>query len=51
MSDIVTILTELLMKAQEELASAITLTSIDVAQTKVKQLEMKLDRILCTADL
>lgn len=51
MSDIVTILTELLMKAQEELASAVSVTSIDVAQTKIKQLEMKLDRILTLADL
>jgi hypothetical protein len=51
MSDIVTILTDLLIKAQEELASAVTMTSIDVAQTKVKQLEMKLDRIFCIADL
>lgn len=51
MSDIVTILTDLLIKAQEELASAVTVTSIDVAKTKVKQLEMKLDRILTLADL
>lgn len=51
MSDIVTILTDLLIKAQEELASAVTVTSIDVAETKVKQLEMKLDRLLTLADL
>ena len=51
MSDIVTILTELLMKAQEELASAATPMSIDVAETKIKQLEMKLDRLMTLADL
>lgn len=51
MSDIVTILTELLIKAKDELTKAVTHFEIDVAETKVKQLEMKLDRILCIADL
>ena len=51
MSDIVTILTELLMKAQEELTNASSSTNMSIIETKIKQLEIRLDRVLFTADL
>ncbi len=51
MSDIVTILTDLLIKAKEDLSKASTIVEVDVAQMKVKNLELRLDRILTMADL
>ena len=51
MSDIVTILTDLLIKAKEDLAKATGITDIDVAKMKVKNLELRLDRILTMVDL
>ena len=51
MSDIVTILTDLLIKAKDELSKAVTHFEIDVAETKVKNLEVRLDRILTMVDL
>jgi hypothetical protein len=51
MSDIVTILTDMLIKAKDELTKAVTHFELDLAKTKVKTLEVRLDRILCTADL
>lgn len=51
MSDIVTILTDLLIKAKEDLMKAVTVFEIDIAETKVKNLELRLDRILTTVDL
>ena len=51
MTNIVTILVETLSKAKEELAKAKTFTEIELAKMKVKNTEMKLDRMLCMADL
>ena len=51
MTNIVTILVETLGKAKDELAKAKTFTAIELAKMKVKNTEMKLDRMLCMADL
>ena len=51
MSDIVTILTDLLIKAKDDLAKASTIVEVDVAKMKIKNLELRLDRILTTVDL
>jgi DNA-binding Xre family transcriptional regulator len=51
MSDIVTILVDLLIKAKEDLAKATGITEVDVAKMKVKNLEVRLDRILTMVDL
>jgi hypothetical protein len=51
MSDIVTILTDLLIKAQDELLKASNPMAVSLAETKIKTLELRLDRILTTADL
>jgi hypothetical protein len=51
MSDIVTILTDLLINAKAELTKALTDTDFQIAETKVKNLELRLDRILTMADL
>jgi hypothetical protein len=51
MSDIVTILVDLLIKAKEDLAKASTIVEVDVATMKVKNLELRLDRIMTMADL
>jgi hypothetical protein len=51
MSDIVTILTDLLIKAKDELVKAANPMAVDIAETKIKTLELRLDRILTTADL
>lgn len=51
MSDIVTILVDLLIKAKEDLAKASTIVEKDVATMKMKNLELRLDRIMTMADL
>lgn len=51
MSDIVTILVDHIIKAKEELAKASTIVEVDVAKMKVKNLEVRLDRIMTMADL
>ena len=51
MSDIVTILTDLLIKAKEDLMKASTIVEKDVATMKMKNLELRLDRIMTMADL
>ena len=51
MSDIVTILTELLIKAKDDLVKASNPMAVDIAETKIKNLELRLDRILTMVDL
>lgn len=51
MSDIITVLTEMLIKAKNELIKAANPMAVDIAETKVKNLELRLDRILTMADL
>ncbi len=51
MSDIVTILTDLLIKAKDELLAAANPMAVSLAETKVKNLELRLDRIMTMADL
>ncbi len=51
MSDIITVLTEMLIKAKDELIKAANPMAVDIAETKVKNLELRLDRILTMADL
>lgn len=51
MSDIVTILTDLLIKAKDELLAASNPMAVSIAETKVKNLELRLDRIMTMADL
>jgi hypothetical protein len=51
MSDIVTILTDLLIKTKDELVKASNPMAVSIAETKIKNLELRLDRILTTADL
>ena len=51
MSDIVTVLTDMLIKAKEDLTKATGITEVDVAKMKVKNLEVRLDRVLTMVDL
>jgi hypothetical protein len=51
MSDIVTILTDLLIKAKADLMKASTIVEVDVAKMKVKNIEVRLDRLMTMADL
>jgi hypothetical protein len=51
MSDLVTILTELLIKAKDDLVKASNPMAVDIAKFKIKNLEVRLDRILTMADL
>ena len=51
MSDIVTILTDLLIKTKDEFVKASNPMAASIAETKIKNLELRLDRILTTADL
>jgi hypothetical protein len=51
MSDIITVLTEMLIKAKDELIKAANPMAVSLAETKVKNLELRLDRILTLADL
>lgn len=44
-------LMKMLNDAKEELAKAKTFTATELAKMKVKSAEMKLDRMLCMADL